>query len=53
MIGRRNDMVFPEPVCDCMNTSRAFMSSEEGFVKIGRAARWIDVGLVIPILDCM
>ncbi len=49
-MGRRKESVLPEPVCDCMNTSRAAGSSSVGN-KAGNTALWIEVGLEIFILE--
>lgn len=51
-MGSRKDRVFPEPVCDCMNTSLDEVSSSRLDRREGSAARWMDVGFEILILFC-
>ena len=49
-IGRRNESVFPDPVWLWMKTSRSWVSSTSEESRGGSAARWIEVGAVMPIL---
>lgn len=51
IIGSRNDNVFPDPVWDWMKTSLEDVSSVEVDNNAGSAARWIDVGLAMVILE--
>lgn len=51
MIGRRKASVLPEPVCDCINTSLELPLADGSLSKAGNAARWMDVGLSMLILD--
>ena len=49
-MGRRKESVLPEPVCDCMNTSRAAGSSSVGR-RAGSTALWMEVGREMFILE--
>ena len=51
IIGSKKARVLPEPVCDWINTSRGGMVLSYGLRKYGNEAFWMEVGLLMLILD--